>query len=219
MIIKSLWKAVKWATLKTPVPELSLFVGLAGISWALYDAYSAKSTEQITKQVPVENDIEDDSGEPKLYHVDVEIIRKTAPADVWDCLGGNKFSIREAIKTYNSMDTDAKRIFKVSAISMACVLYYAVASSARGIAAANENFELEFYLALERGWAERTVSTAESEMADAQRIVNKYKSDFAENKWADNPQAYCNYRNQLHDIMIFGTMVDTYKTVKETKIS
>lgn len=218
MIIKSLWKAVKWATLKTPVPELSLFVGVVGMSWALFDAYEAKSTEQRTKQVPVENDIEEQSGSAKFYHVDVEIIRKTAPADVWDCLGGKEFSIRDAIKTYNSMDTDAKRIFKVSAISMACVLYYAVASSARGLAAANENFELSFNLACERKWAANTVSVAKREMADAQRIVNKYKSDFAENKWADNPQAYCNYRNQLHDIMIFGTMVDTYETVKEVKI-
>lgn len=219
MIIKSLWKAVKWATLKTPVPELSLFVGLAGMSWALFDAYEAKSTEQRTKQVPVENDIEEDSEVPKLYHVDVEIIHKTAPADVWDCLGGKKFSIRDAIKTYNSMDTDAKCIFKVSAISMACVLYYAVASSARDLAAANENFELGYNLACERKWAENTVSVAKREMADAQRIVNTYKSEFAENKWADNPQAYCNYRNQLHDIMIFGTMVDTYETVKEVKIA
>lgn len=219
MIIKSLWKAVKWATLKTPVPELSLFVGVVGMSWALFDAYEAKSTEQRTKQVPVENDIEDDSGEPRLYHVDVEIIHKTAPADVWDCLGGNKFSIRDAIKTYNALDTDGKRIFKVSSISMACILYYAVASSARGLAAASENFELGFHLACERAWAERTVSVAERELTDAQRIVDLYKKEFAEGKWSSNDRAYCNYRNQLHDIMIFGTMVDTYKTVKEAKIA
>ena len=218
MIIKSLWKAVKWLTIETPVPEVAFLAGIAGMSLAVHAAYAAQPTEHKTKQVPIEQEDENPS-EPPVYRVDVDVVFKTSPTDVWDCLSTEHFSIRDAIKTYNSMDKDAQRVFKISAISMACIVYGGIAFTARQFVYCRKIRKLDILLALERGWAEKTVSTAEREMADAQRIVDKYKSDFAENKWAGNDQAFVNYRNQLHDIMIFGTMVDTYKTVKETKIA
>ena len=218
MIIKSLWKAVKWLTIETPVPELAFLTGIAGMSLAVHAAYAAQPTEQKTKQVPVEQE-DADPNEPPVYHVDVDIVLKTSPTDVWDCLSTEHFSIRDAVKTYNAMDKDGQRVFKIASISMACIIYSGIAFTARQFRYCRKIRKLDILLTLERGWAERTVSVAEGEIADAQRIVNLYKKEFAEGKWADNSQAYCNYRNQLHDIMILRTMVDTYKTIKEAKIA
>lgn len=218
MIIKSLWKAVKWLTIETPVPEIAFLTGIAGMSLAVHAAYAAQPTEQKTKQIPVEPE-DENSSEPPVYHVDVDIVPKTSPTDVWDCLSTEHFSIRDAVKTYNAMDKDGQRVFKIASISMACIIYSGIAFTARQFGYCRKIRKLDILLTLERGWAERTVSVAEGEIADAQRIVNLYKKEFAEGKWADNPQAYCNYRNQLHDIMILRTMVDTYKTIKEAKIA
>lgn len=218
MIIKSLWKAVKWLTIETPVPELAFLTGIAGMSLAVHAAYAAQPTEQKTKQVPVEQE-DADPNEPPVYHVDVDIVLKTSPTDVWDCLSTEHFSIRDAMKTYNAMDKDGQRVFKISAISMACIVYSGIAFTARQFGYCRKIRKLDILLTLERGWAERTVSVAERELADAQRIADLYKKEFAEGKWSGNDQAYCNYRNQLHDVMIFGTIVDTYKTIKEAKIA
>lgn len=119
MIIRALVKAVTFIAF-TPIPEYVHVIGRIASLGALAEACNTNvSEEEIEKPNPFYSP---GSDAPET----ITFVKKDyTAADVWLKLYPSEdFSIREAVKTFKSLDENQKEIFVLSAIGAVCEAFY-----------------------------------------------------------------------------------------------
>ena len=127
MIIRALVKVATFIAF-TPVPEYVHFIGRIASVGTLDRACN---TDAPMEAVEEDNPFYfEGSDAPEKI---VKCMKKNdTAADVWSkLLPSDDFSIRDAIKTYKSLDQDQKEIFILSAIAAGCEAFYVINSFIR----------------------------------------------------------------------------------------
>jgi hypothetical protein len=131
MIIRALVKAATFIAF-TPVPEYVHMIGrIASVGSLAMACNTHPPMDVVEEENPFATDIFGNPVEGASQTIMKEVAKDTA-ADVWlKLLPTDDFSIRDAIKTFKSLDEDQKEIFVLSAIGAACEAFYVINSFIR----------------------------------------------------------------------------------------
>lgn len=207
MIIRALVKAAVFVAF-TPVPEYVHWIGRIASLGALAEACNTDvPTEEVEEENPFATDIFGNQVEGASQTIMKEVAKDTA-ADVWlKLLPTDDFSIRDAIKTFKSLDEDQKEIFVLSAIGTACEAFYVVNSFIRLVT-----------LTKQRDIARKKQHSAEStnqyaitalrEQADRESsVIDFYERNHAMIDWSIDAER-ANYNNVTGSVKFLRGLAD-----------
>jgi len=207
MIIRALVKAAVFVAF-TPVPEYVHWIGRIASLGALSVACNTDTpTETVEEENPFATDIFGNPVEGASQTITKEVSKDTA-ADVWfKLLPTDDFSIRDAIKTYKSLDEDQKEIFVLSAIGAACEAFYVVNSFIRLVTLTKQrdNYRRE---AAEAERKNRYVIFCLSEQIDKESgVISWYERNHAMIDWSNEAER-ANYSNVSGSIDFMKTLIE-----------